>query len=181
MQLASPALPVGGFSYSEGLESAVEHGYITDEATAQHWLIDQLHISQSRSDLAVVAKAINAWRNNDLQKLQSLTQWILQTRETSEMRLQTEQMGRSLLEWLRNQTLVDELQLKTCLQLPPHLAPHICVGCCIHRFTHTRQPHRLCFFLGGKHGASISQSHTTGSTKWATNIGGTQFANPHRR
>jgi len=119
MQLASPALPVGGFSYSEGLESAVQHGYITDEATAQHWLIDQLHISQSRSDLAVVAKAINAWRNNDLQKLQSLTQWILQTRETSEMRLQTEQMGRSLLEWLRNQTLVDELQLKTCLQLPP--------------------------------------------------------------
>ncbi|MGZ5272590.1 MAG: urease accessory protein UreF, partial [Ramlibacter sp.] len=42
--LASPALPVGGFSYSEGLESAVDTGLVVDEATAGDWLLDQLHL-----------------------------------------------------------------------------------------------------------------------------------------
>ena len=40
--LASPALPVGGFSYSEGLEAAVEHGLVDSEASAALWLVDQL-------------------------------------------------------------------------------------------------------------------------------------------
>ena len=40
--LASPALPVGGFSYSEGLEAAVDRGLVTDEASATRWLADQL-------------------------------------------------------------------------------------------------------------------------------------------
>jgi urease accessory protein len=99
--LASPALPVGGFSYSEGLESAVDAGLVHDEASAAAWLTDQLHLGLARSDLAVVAQAIPAWRANDLARITVLNQWVLQTRETQEFRLQTEQMGRSLLEWAR--------------------------------------------------------------------------------
>ena len=57
MWLASPALPVGGFSYSEGLESAVEAGHIGSEADAAAWLRDQLELSLARSELAVCAKA----------------------------------------------------------------------------------------------------------------------------
>ena len=60
MWLASPALPVGGFSYSEGLEAAVEAGRIGNEADAAAWLRDQLHLSLARSDLAVCAKAFGA-------------------------------------------------------------------------------------------------------------------------
>ena len=52
MWLASPALPVGGFSYSEGLESAVDAGLVQGEAQAGAWLCDQLHLSLARSDLA---------------------------------------------------------------------------------------------------------------------------------
>jgi len=100
--LASPALPVGGFSYSEGLEAAVEAGLVTDEASAAEWLIDQLHLGLARADLAVVAQAIPAWRSDDLERIQALNAWVLQTRETSEFRLQTEQMGRSMLGWARN-------------------------------------------------------------------------------
>ena len=96
MQLASPALPVGGFSYSEGMEAAVEHGLVTDESSAQHWLIDQLHLVQARSELPVVAQAMKAWRCQDKVSLKQLSAWVMQTRETFEMRLQTEQMGRSL-------------------------------------------------------------------------------------
>lgn len=100
--LASPALPVGGFSYSEGLEAAVDRGIVTDEATATAWLADQLHLSLSRADLAVIGQAIAAWRAADLARIASLNDWVLQTRETSEMRQQTEQMGRSLVEWLKS-------------------------------------------------------------------------------
>lgn len=99
--LASPALPVGGFSYSEGLEAAVDAGLVHDETSAATWLTDQLHLGLARSDLAVVAQAIPAWRRHDLVRVRELNQWVLQTRETLEFRLQTKQMGRSLLEWAR--------------------------------------------------------------------------------
>ncbi len=99
--LASPALPVGGFSYSEGLEAAVEAGYVHNEATATAWVNDQLRLSQARADLPVLARALPAWRRHDWARLAELDDWVRQTRETAEMRLQTEQMGRSLIEWLK--------------------------------------------------------------------------------
>lgn len=103
MWLASPALPIGGFSYSEGLESGVDRAGIATELEANNWLLDQLHLSLSRVDLAVVAKAITAWRRSDLERIYELNDWVLQTRESSELRLQTEQMGRSMLDWWRKQ------------------------------------------------------------------------------
>jgi urease accessory protein len=102
MWLASPALPVGGFSYSEGLESAVESGRVAGEAQAAEWLLDQLHLGLARCDLAVAAQAFKAWRRNDLSHITELNDWVRQTRESAELRQQTEQMGRSLVEWLRN-------------------------------------------------------------------------------
>ena len=101
MWLASPALPVGGFSYSEVLEAAVDSGHVTNEAQASQWLTDQLHLSQARSDLSVVAQAVAAWRAGDRPRITELNTWVLTTRETSELRQQTQQTGRSLLEWLR--------------------------------------------------------------------------------
>ncbi len=108
MWLASPALPVGGFSYSEGLESAIENAGLTSEAAVGDWLLDQLHITQARGDMALIAKAVGAWRRGDLQHVKELNDWVLHTRETSELRLQTEQMGRSMADWLRNQYQSDE-------------------------------------------------------------------------
>lgn len=116
--LASPALPVGGFSYSEGLEAAIDHGKVHDETSAGDWLLDQLHLTQSRGDLAVLAQALRAWQSHDIVRLKALNQWVLQTRESAEFRLQTEQMGRSLLEWLRNQGDAADPRLKTCADLP---------------------------------------------------------------
>ena len=102
MQLASPALPVGGFSCSEGLEAAVDAGIVTSEAQARDWLLDQLHLGLARSELAVAAKAFKAWQRNDHPTLRELNVWVRATRESAEMRQQSEQMGRSLLAWLRN-------------------------------------------------------------------------------
>jgi urease accessory protein len=100
--LASPALPVGGFSYSEGLEAAVDSGRVTDEASAAGWLADQLHLALARSDFAVLAQAVDAWRTDDTARIRALDDWVLRTRETSELRQQSEQMGRSLVEWLKS-------------------------------------------------------------------------------
>lgn len=102
MWLASPALPIGGFSYSEGLEAAINAALVTTEAEAASWLVQQLHLTQSRGDMAVIAQAMPAWKGADLARIASLNQWVRVTRETSELRLQTEQMGRSLTEWLKN-------------------------------------------------------------------------------
>jgi urease accessory protein len=100
--LASPALPVGGFSYSEGLEAAVDEGFVTDEAQAGDWLVQQLHMTLARADLVVVCRAIEAWRSGDLETIRGWNDWVLHTRETSELRQQTQQMGRSMIEWLRS-------------------------------------------------------------------------------
>ena len=104
MWLASPALPIGGFSYSEVLEAAVDSGNANTEGLAATWLQDQLHLSLARSDLPVIAQAIAAWRTRDHETIARLNAWVLQTRESHELRAQAEQMGRSLLEWLRNHT-----------------------------------------------------------------------------
>ena len=116
--LASPALPIGGFSYSEGLEAAIEQGLVHDEHSSTDWVVDQLHLTQSRGDMAVLAQAIPAWQNDDQARLQALNNWVMTTRETAEMRLQTEQMGRSLLDWLRNLQQASGDQLRLCASLP---------------------------------------------------------------
>jgi urease accessory protein len=102
MWLASPALPVGGFSYSEGLEAAVEARHVHDEHSAGDWLLQQLQITLARADGPVLAQATRAWRAGDLARIGALNAWVQATRESAEFRLQAEQMGRSLAAWLKN-------------------------------------------------------------------------------
>jgi urease accessory protein len=118
MRLASPSLPVGGFSYSDGFEAAFEAGLVADETAALAWLLDQLDLSLTRSDLAVVAHAARAWKRRDSERIAALNRWVATSRETSEWRLQSEQMGRSMAQWLRQQNLPDE-RLATLGALSP--------------------------------------------------------------
>jgi urease accessory protein len=112
--LASPALPVGAFSYSEGLEAAVDEGAVHDESSARDWLVNQLTLVMARSELPVIAAAHAAALSSSSSsssssslppeetKLQSLNDWVRQTREAAEPLLQTQQMGRSLLAWIES-------------------------------------------------------------------------------
>jgi urease accessory protein len=124
MWLASPALPVGGFSYSEGLEAAVDRADVRDEASAARWLANQMALAPARADLPVLAQAHDAWARHDLARITELNDFIGRTRETRELRLQAEQMGRSLVEWLRNQSLdgssgADDPRLRHLAALAP--------------------------------------------------------------
>jgi urease accessory protein len=89
LQLASPALPVGAYSYSQGLEAAVEAGIVTDAESAQQWIGDVLEFSVARIELAALRQQLGgpSQATNDL---------FLASRETSELRAETVQMGHSL-------------------------------------------------------------------------------------
>ncbi|WP_442776969.1 urease accessory protein UreF [Sphaerotilus montanus] len=103
MWLGSAALPGGGVRSSEGLEAAIDAGLVRDEAGVSRWLVDQLHLALARADLSVVARAHAAWRQRDSVRITELNDWVRLTRESSEFRQQTEQMGRSLGAWLATQ------------------------------------------------------------------------------
>lgn len=113
--LASPALPVGAFSYSEGLEAAVDEGIVHDEASASQWLASQLALGVARSELVVVAGAHAAAVAGDEARLRELNDWVRETREAAEPLLQTQQMGRSLLAWLETLQADD---VPPCATLP---------------------------------------------------------------
>jgi len=120
--LASPALPVGGFSYSEGLEAAVDNGSVGNEAQAGDWLLQQLQLAQSRSETPLLVQAHAAWSAVEVQRAQrtqALNTWLRSTRESAELRAQTEQMGRSLLDWLRNGEHPDDPRLALLAALQP--------------------------------------------------------------
>ena len=119
MWLASPALPIGGFSYSECLEAAVDTARAATESEASVWLVDQLHMTLARSELPAVAQAIAAWRADDQPRIAELNAWVLQTRESAELRAQTEQMGKSLLEWLKNHTTATPTQISLLASQEP--------------------------------------------------------------
>ncbi len=119
MRLASPSLPVGGFSYSEGLEGAVDAALVTNEADAQRWLVDQLHLALGRADLPIVARALAAWRRRDDERIAELNAWFATTRESSELRLQTEQTGRSLAQWLKLRDSDERLRFLEALAPAP--------------------------------------------------------------
>lgn len=91
LQLASPALPVGAYSYSGGLEAAAEAGIVKDAASAERWIGDVLAHSVARMEapvfLRLCAAGADAARWNEL---------FLASREAAELRAETVQMGYSL-------------------------------------------------------------------------------------
>lgn len=105
LQLASPALPVGAYTYSQGLEWAVEAGTVTNEATALTWIADQLEWNLGRFEAPLLAGMM---AGDDLAALDAR---YLASRETAELRAETLQMGHSL------RRLIDDLALP--LAVPP--------------------------------------------------------------
>ena len=101
LQLVSPALPVGAYSYSEGLETLVQTGAIANCTTLEHWLTQELRQGAIRLETAVVARVYTAVIQQDFSTLNYWNQWLSAFRETEEMRQQSWQMGRSLVRLLQ--------------------------------------------------------------------------------
>jgi urease accessory protein len=102
LQLASPALPVGAYSYSQGLESAIESGVVTDAASAQHWIGDVLELSLARMEGPILLRLVAAWKAGDHTAVAKWNDEFIASRETAELRAETLQMGYSLKNLLRD-------------------------------------------------------------------------------
>ncbi|MEG4349642.1 urease accessory protein UreF [Microcoleus sp. LAD1_D3] len=92
--------PVGAYSYSEGIESLVETGAIDSEITLRNWLENSLQFGAVRVEAGVVVRALRAAQIGDLTALNYWNAWATATKETEELRLQSWQMGRTLLRLL---------------------------------------------------------------------------------
>ena len=102
LQLASPSLPVGAYSYSQGLEAAVEARLVHDAASAEQWIGEVLDLSLRGMEAPVLLRLLAAWHAADVSGAAKWNEEFVASRETAELRAESLQMGYSLRNLLRD-------------------------------------------------------------------------------
>jgi urease accessory protein len=100
LQLASPALPVGAYTYSQALENAVERRIVGSEKDAARWIGDALWFGIARWEAPAMAAMLRAWQSGDDEAVRRLDREFVASRESAELRAETLQMGHSLVRLL---------------------------------------------------------------------------------
>ena len=118
LQLCSPALPVGAYAYSQGLESAVERGWVHDETSAGAWILGLLNHTVRRLDLPVFTRLYGAWRESDLDTVQRWNTRLYASREAAELQQEDRHLGAALAR------LLSDLGLEEAK--PWRNAPRVC-------------------------------------------------------
>ncbi len=104
-QLISPALPIGAYSYSTGLEYAVEAGWVSDEDAAKEWILGQVSHGFAFLDLPIFLRLYEAFQSNDSQAVNQWNAILLASRETSELKQEDINLGTALLKLLTDHNL----------------------------------------------------------------------------
>ncbi len=123
LRLASPQLPIGGYSYSQGLEMAVDNGRVNSPQAAARWISDQLLLNLARFEAPLLLTHCQAARDQDWAQLRMLCEQHRASRETRELQLESRQMGYSLKQLLLGLAELDDAA-REFLQATdePHLA-----------------------------------------------------------
>lgn len=108
MQLVSPALPIGAFAWSQGLESAFELGWVNNEPELAEWIEGVLEDGLSRCELPLLVRLQTAWAENDRSALAHWNDWLHATRETAELSDEDTRLGAALVTLLGNLELLPE-------------------------------------------------------------------------
>lgn len=95
LQLASPTLPVGGFAYSQGLETMVTRGAIASESAACEHLGSLMVATLPRLELPSLLRLHDAWAQGDVEAVQRHSDYLFASRESSELQRQEREMARS--------------------------------------------------------------------------------------
>jgi len=95
-QLVSPALPVGAYAYSQGLETAVEEKWINDFDSAQDWISNVMSNALGKLDLPILLRLRKAWDADDVQQVSHWNEFLLASRESKELLFEDTQMGEAL-------------------------------------------------------------------------------------
>jgi urease accessory protein len=122
LQFASPALPIGGYSYSQGLESALEQGIVSDAPSAREWLVRYLHEVIAQWDAPLVWRLLKAFEAHDHAEAMLWSERFVASRETAEFRAETIQMGYSLARLLAELGVADCAPLGDEVPLPTAFA-----------------------------------------------------------
>lgn len=96
LQLASGTLPVGSFAYSQGLEQAVELGWVRGEEGAQDWIIGLLREAQSRQEVPLFVRLYHAWQAGDVAAVARWNACAIAMRDTAEARAEERDTGAAL-------------------------------------------------------------------------------------
>jgi urease accessory protein len=107
LQFASPALPIGGYSYSQGLETALEEGQVLDAAGARDWMVRYLHEVMALWDAPLFWRLLQACAARDAASVALWSDCFLASRDTAELRAETVQMGYSLTRLLAELGVAD--------------------------------------------------------------------------
>ena len=100
LQLVSPALPIGAFAWSQGLESAFELDWVEDEASLGRWLDGVLDDGLARCELPVLARLMSAWSEGDGAAVDHWNDWLAANRETAELAAEDARLGAALVRLL---------------------------------------------------------------------------------
>jgi len=113
-QLLSPSLPIGSYAYSQGLEYAVESGWVSNEKEMFQWLSGLISHQHQQLDIPVLARLYAAWSENNIEQIKRWNHYLLATRESSELTEEDRQLGRALNVLLKDlgldQTLMNEME-----------------------------------------------------------------------
>lgn len=107
LQLVSPSLPIGMYSYSQGLERAVDDGWISNADQTANWLQGLLQNGLARVDAPILARLYQAWSDNDAAAVNYWCQTLIACRETAELRTEDRQTGQALARLLVNLDMPD--------------------------------------------------------------------------
>jgi len=102
LRLVSPALPVGAYSYSRGLEYAVHSGAVTDEDSARTWICGVAARSLCSLDVPVLGRLMDAWEAGEEPAVRRWNDYLFASRESRELQLEEAQMGAALARLLRD-------------------------------------------------------------------------------
>ena len=102
LQLSSSLCPIGAFAFSQGLEQAVERGWVTDEAALSEWLLGLGRHAVARLDLPLLLRAHAAWQSDDVAEALRIAERLLANREARELWEQERDLGHALCAVLEN-------------------------------------------------------------------------------
>lgn len=129
LHLASPTLPIGAYSYSQGMEAAIDAGIIADEAGALAWIRTALASAAGRLEAPVFLRLFDAWRAEDPDTALEWSRFYLAARDTAEFRAETLQMGYSLARLA--QSLAPERAGELMLETPDLPFPAAFAAACV--------------------------------------------------
>jgi urease accessory protein len=123
LQLASPALPIGAYSYSQGLEWVIEQCQVHDAASASIWIGDMLRLVVAPGEAAILWRLLGGAQRGDWPEVMEWNDYFRASRETIELRAETEQMGSSLARLVSDLRLFDGAAREAAGAMAPATLP----------------------------------------------------------